>query len=114
MLQANVQWWCMFVRVLLRFFVQVGHENLPKWWADKKGHIFRKWKYVFKKSKILKASFTKSWSPRIQRFFLERFNQLLALKNDFENQNFEMFEEVVHNLGKSDNDMIYWKNAYFH
>ena len=72
---------------------------------QKRAH-FQKIK-VFKKSKILKAFFTKSWSPRIQRFFLERFNQFLALKNDFENQNFEMFEEVVHNLGKSDNDMIY-------
>ena len=30
---------------------------------------------------------------------LERFNQFLTLKNDFENQNFEMFEAVVHNFG---------------
>ena len=36
------------------------------------------------------------------KLFLERFNQLLTLKNDFYNQNFEMFEEVVHNFGKSD------------
>ena len=28
------------------------------------------------------------------------------LKNDFESTNFALFEEVVHNLGKSDNDMI--------
>ena len=28
------------------------------------------------------------------------------LKNDFESQNFEMFEEVVHNFGMSDDDMI--------
>ena len=27
-------------------------------------------------------------------------------KNDFESTNFEMFEEVVHNFGKSDDDMI--------
>ena len=25
-----------------------------------------------------------------------------------------MFEEVVHNFGKSDDDMILWKNAYFY
>ena len=25
-----------------------------------------------------------------------------------------MFKEVFHDFGKSDNDMIYWKNAYFH
>ena len=30
-----------------------------------------------------------------QKFFLERFNQFLTLKNDFESQNFEMFEEVT-------------------
>ena len=33
---------------------------------------------------------------------LERFNQFSTLKSDFENQNFEMFEEVVENFGKSD------------
>ena len=47
-------------------------------------------------------------------FFLESFNKFSTLKNDFENQNFEMFEEIVHNFGKSDSDIIYWKNAYFH
>ena len=38
--------------------------------------------------------------------FLERFDQFSTLKNDFENQNFEMFEEVVHNFGKSDGGII--------
>ena len=28
------------------------------------------------------------------------------LKNDFESTNFAIFEEVVHNFGKSDDDMI--------
>ena len=37
---------------------------------------------------------------------LERFGQFSTLKNDFENQNFEMFEEVAHNVGKSDGDTI--------
>ena len=36
---------------------------------------------------------------------LERFGQFLTLKNDSENQNFEMFEEVVHKFGKSDSDI---------
>ena len=27
-------------------------------------------------------------------------------KNDFESTNFENFEEVVHNFGRSDDDMI--------
>ena len=28
------------------------------------------------------------------------------LKNDFESMNFAVFEEVVHNFGRSDNNMI--------
>ena len=32
----------------------------------------------------------------------ERFNQFLTHKNDFENTNFEMFQDVVHNFGKFD------------
>jgi hypothetical protein len=28
------------------------------------------------------------------------------LKNDFESKNFAIFEEVVHNFGRSDDDMI--------
>ena len=34
-------------------------------------------------------------------------------KNDFESANFANFEGVVHNFGRSDDDMIYWKNAFF-
>ena len=47
----------------------------------------------------------KSLSPKsniLHRNFLERFDQFSTLKNDFENQNFEMFLEVVHNFGTSD------------
>ena len=36
----------------------------------------------------------------------ERFNQFLTQKKDFESTNFEMLEEVVHNFGESDDDMI--------
>ena len=35
------------------------------------------------------------------------------LRNDIESQNFAIFEEDVHNFGRSDDDMIYRKNAYF-
>ena len=28
------------------------------------------------------------------------------LKNDFENQNVDIFDKVVHNFGKSDDDII--------
>ena len=45
---------------------------------------------------------------------IERFDQLSIPKNDFENQNFEMFKEVVHNFVKSDSHIICRKNAYFH
>ena len=38
--------------------------------------------------------------------FLERFDQFLTQKNDFESKNSEMFKKVVHNFGKSDGDMI--------
>jgi hypothetical protein len=40
-----------------------------------------------------------------KNFFGERFNQFSTLKNDFENQNFEMFEKVVHIFGNSDGDI---------
>ena len=35
-----------------------------------------------------------------------RVDQVSTLKNDFENQNFEMFKEVVHNFGMSNSDII--------
>ena len=38
---------------------------------------------------------------------MERFNQFSTLENDLENQNFKMFEEIVHNFGKSDHDIIF-------
>ena len=34
-------------------------------------------------------------------------------KNDFKSTNFANFEDVVHNFGRSDDDMIYLKNEYF-
>ena len=37
--------------------------------------------------------------------FLEGFDQFLTQKNDFESTNFEMFEEVAHNFGKSNGDI---------
>jgi hypothetical protein len=37
----------------------------------------------------------------------------MELKN-FKSQNLTIFDKVVHNFGKSDKDMIYWRNAYFH
>ena len=40
------------------------------------------------------------------KFFLERFDQFLMLKNDFENQNFVIFDKVVHNFGKTGDEII--------
>ena len=66
-------------------------------------------KYL-KNQKFQKKKINRSWSPSriffIEFFFLERFNQFLTQKNDFESTNFEMFQEVDHNFGKSDDDMI--------
>ena len=44
---------------------------------------------------------------------MENVDQFSILKNDFENQKFEMFEKVVHSFGKSDSDIIQGKNPYF-
>ena len=64
---------------------------------------------VFIIQNFQKHFFIKSWSPSpifySEIFFLERLDQFSTL-NDFQNQNFEMFEEVVHNFGKSDGDII--------
>ena len=34
------------------------------------------------------------------------FDEFSTVKNDFENQNFEIFDKIVYNFGKSDNYMI--------
>ena len=60
---------------------------------------------VFKKSKFSKTFFIKSWSSS-PIFFKEILFGKIRLIFNTENQNFEMFEEVVHNFGKSDGDII--------
>ena len=37
---------------------------------------------------------------------MEIFDQFIAQKNDFESTNFEMFQGVFHDFGKSEDDMI--------
>ena len=37
---------------------------------------------------------------------MERFNQFSTLENYFQNQNFDIFEEVFHNFEKSNDDTI--------
>jgi len=60
---------------------------------------------VLSKSKFSKNFINISWSSNqifFTYFFLERFDQIRTLKNDFETQNFEIFDRVVHNFGKPD------------
>ena len=63
----------------------------------------------FKNQNFQKLFYIKSWSPSpifFKEIFLGKIRPIFNTKNDFENQNFEMFEEVVHNFGKSDPDII--------
>ena len=51
----------------------------------------------------------KSWSSRqifSKKLLLERFKQISIQKNDYENQNFAVSEEILNHFGRSDNDMI--------
>ena len=108
-----------------RFFDQVGHETMyvssgNKHFFTKSCHrqTYQNYEQSRQKStQFLEIKYPKnqncqkiiynSWSNILHRFFFtERFDQFLTQKNDFEGTNFEMFEEVVHNFGKSDNDMI--------
>ena len=61
------------------------------------------------KIKFFKKNINEIWTPN-EIFFtekkLERFDQFLTQKNDFESTNFANFEEVVHTFGRSDDDMI--------
>ena len=41
-----------------------------------------------------------------QTFFFGKIRSIFDAENDFENQNFEIFAKVVHNFGKSDDDII--------
>ena len=77
--------------------------------AEKIRHNFRK-KSTLKIKTFKKKYLNKSWSPSnysSQNFFSETLDQFLTQKNDFESTNFDMFEEVVHNFGKSYDDMIW-------
>ena len=95
------------------FFYQVWHETKDVSCSGNK-HLFTKWchrqTYLnYKQSQKNWAQRTlrpniKSWSPSpifFTEFCFEKFDQFSTLKNDFENQNFEMFKEVVYYFGKS-------------
>ena len=77
--------------------------------ADKNWAQFQEIKYLknkkIRKQFLIKVGLLVKYSS--QNFFLERWDQFLTQKNDYESTNFEMFEEVVRNFGKSDVDMIF-------
>ena len=83
----------------------MSSSDSPKLWREltKNKHIFRK-----QSTLKIKVFIYTSWSPS-QIFFTEkkiRFGWFLMPKNNFESTNFANFEEVVHNFGRSDDDMI--------
>ena len=96
--------------------MQVGHETTYASIGNK--HFFTKschrqtyQNYENPPQRLQNSNFQSHFSASkingiFLNFFLERLDQFLTQKNDFESTNFEMFEEVVHNFGKSDDDMI--------
>ena len=88
-----------------RYFDQVGHKSTSV--SSENKHFF---------SKYCHCQTHQNYEQSLQKLgtTLEIFDQFLTQKNDFESTNFELFEEVVHDFGKSDEDIIQRKNAYFH
>ena len=86
-------------------------SDLPKLWTvpTKIGHISRKQKYFkiqgFQKISFIKVDLLVKYSLQKKKNS-ERFGWFLMPKNDFESTNFANFEDVVHNFGRSDDDMI--------
>ena len=84
----------------------MSSSGLPKLWTE-----LSKIRHTFRKQSTLKNFINKSWSPS-QKFFTEkekkseRFGWFLMPKNAFGSTNFANFEEVVHNFGRSDDEMI--------
>ena len=87
----------------------MSSSDLPKLWtkSTKIGYIFRKQSKYFENQSFQKISFIKvdllvKYSSQKKKS--ERFVKMP--KNDFESTNFANFEEVVHNFGRSDDDMV--------
>ena len=75
--------------------------------AEKIGHIFIKQstlkKQSFQKKSYIKVVLIVKYSSQEKKSRLVWF---LMVKNDFKRTNFAIFEEVVHNFGISEDDMI--------
>ena len=101
-----------------RCFDQVGHQMIGRHFFTISCQTNQNYEKMtianengahFKKTKFSKNFIIKSWSPSLMFFTekkSERFQGFLMLKNEFESTNFAIFEEIVHNFGRSDNDMI--------
>ena len=46
-----------------------------------------------------------SWSNNSSQKNIRKIQMIFDAENDFENQNFEFFEEVVNNFGRSEDDL---------
>ena len=82
----------------------MSSSDLPKLWTEPKklGTFFEN--NVHQKISFIKVDLLVKYSS--QKKNSERFGWFLMPKNYFESTNFANFEEVVHNFGRSDDDMI--------
>ena len=81
----------------------MASSDLPKSWTELTKIMFICGKRITLKKFISQILFTEKKS--------ERFSWFLMPKSDFESTNFANYEEVVHNFGRSDDEMMLWKNA---
>ena len=89
-------------RVRPRFFDQVGHESM---YASSGNKHFSLNLQTYQNYEQSQDKLGTSQIFFID-FFFGRIRPIFNTKNDFECTNFEMFKEVVHNFGKSDDDII--------
>jgi hypothetical protein len=87
----------------------MSSSDLPKLWTEptKIGYIVNRVHYKsqsFQKIPLIKVGLLIKYFSK--KNFLERFDQFKTLKNDFETQNFEIFDKVIHSFGKSDDVII--------
>ena len=79
----------------------MSSSDLPKLWT-----VPTKIRHIFRKQNTLKIKVDLLVKYSLQKKKSERFGWFLMPKIDFESTNFANFVEVVHNFGRSDDDMI--------
>ena len=89
-------------------------SDLPKLYkrVTKIGHIFRKIKksknQSCQKESLFKILYSNSFRKKKKKKIWMK-SMIFNTKKYFENQNFEIFDEVVDNFGRSDDEIIQWK-----